>query len=197
MGSGHSGDFRMVIKTGVIASAIAFLWLVCAAPVAAAYKGQIVDAETKEPVDGVVVFMEWSYLQFNLMPHSHAFAAAYETLTDKDGRFSLPGWWSLNPWRMMTGDHLITIFKGGYEPIVSGSGVWRAWTAEENGVPKSPNVWKIEKGRPVILLKKVSDREQRMRAMDRVDYRATKDNLMLKEINKERQFFGLEPIRTE
>lgn len=158
----------------------------------AAYKGQIVDADTKEPIEGVVVFMEWSYLEFNLMPHAHKFAGAYDTLTDTEGRFSLQRWWSLNPWRLMFADNLLTIFKSGYEPI--GGGSWWSLLEYEWGADKGTFIWKLEDGNPVILLKKVSDIEQRKINMERIDYSPTKNNLLKKEINKERQFFGFEPL---
>lgn len=118
----------------------------------AAYRGQVVDADTKEPIEGVVVVMAWSYLQFSLMPHAHEFAEAYETLTDTEGRFSLPRWWSLNPWKLAFADNSLTIFKSGYEPVIGGS--WWALLEYEWGADKGSIVWKSEDGQPVILLRK-------------------------------------------
>jgi hypothetical protein len=100
-GFGSFGDFRgNIVKRWIVRGLQGYLLYVLVMVVVsilAAYKGRIVDAETKEPMEGVVVFMEWDYLQFNIMPHYTAFAGAVETLTDKDGKFSLPWWWSLIP----------------------------------------------------------------------------------------------------
>lgn|GEM_PF-4943704 len=158
----------------------------------AAYKGRVVDAETKEPIEGVVVIMEWDYLQFNIMPHAFVFAGAVETLTDKEGRFSLSRWWSFNPWKTLTSRNHLTIFKSGYEPITGGA--WDYLLEEEWHMPKGTIVLKVEDGEPVLLLKKFSDIEHRRESLGSVTHRPTKNNLLLKEINKERQFFGLEPI---
>lgn len=169
--------------------------VLCAVEVRAAYEGQIVDAETKEPIEGVVVFMKWSYLEFSLMPHAHKFADAYETLTDSEGRFSLRRFWSFNPWKLAFAANLLTIFKSGYEPV--GRGSWGALLQYEWGAKEGSIIWKVEGGDPVILLKKVSDMEQRKKNMSRVDYRLTKDNLLLGEINKDRQILGFDPIPTK
>jgi len=115
----------------------------------AAYEGQIVDAETKEPIAGVVVFMSWSQAHID---QGHTFEDAFEIRTDQEGRFSLPRYWSWNLWKTATTENLVTIFKSGYEPIVGSS--WQAMLKNEWGAPKGSIVWKMEKGRPVILLKK-------------------------------------------
>jgi hypothetical protein len=152
-GCGSFGDsrgeiVRQWIAVGLVVIALA-MWVT---DVDAAYKGRIVDAETKEPIEGVVVFMKWSYLEFDIMPHAHAFVDARETLTDKEGRFSLPGWWSFNPWRTLTRRNLVTIFKSGYEPIIGGP--WNALLELEWGMPKGTFIWKMEDDEPVILLRK-------------------------------------------
>lgn len=55
------------------------------------YRGQVLDAETREPLAGAVVVAAWSRIR--ILPH-HAqtvFHAARETLTGPDGRFVLEG----------------------------------------------------------------------------------------------------------
>jgi hypothetical protein len=126
------------------------------------YEGQIVDAETKQPISGAVVFMEWSKPHF---PEGHSYVDAFETLTDEGGRFSLPRYWSWNLWTLAWSRHLITIFKSGYEPIESGGYGWGAFTRQQGGDPTSPDVWKIEHGKPIILLKRASSdlKERRLK----------------------------------
>ena len=124
------------------------------------YEGQILDADTKEPIAGVVVLMNWSQASVA----GSFYVDAFETVTDEQGRFSLPRWWSINPWKLWTTDHLIIIFKSGYKPIVGGSGAWRALTGRHARVPRPPEVWKVERGQPIILLEKAGqDRGQRSR----------------------------------
>ncbi|MFQ5598533.1 MAG: carboxypeptidase-like regulatory domain-containing protein [Nitrospiria bacterium] len=182
---------RSVLRTGMIV----LIFFAGAMEASAAYEGRVVDAETKEPVAGVVVLMEWSTLEFNLMPHNHVFAEAHETLTDEEGRFSLPRYWSFNPWKLLFTDNILTIFKSGYAPITGGA--WWTLLEYEWGADKGKFIWKIEDGKPVLLLKKASDREQRLRNMRRVRRSPTKEDLMTKEINKEREFFGFEPFTIE
>lgn len=127
------------------------LWMGSATPVQAWYEGRIVDADTKEPIAGVVVFMEWLKSQFP--GEGRYYVDAFETLTDEQGRFSLPRHWTWNLWTMAMLSHEIIIFKSGYEPFEAGR--WWELTAKEKGKPKDPDVWKIERGLPVIMLKKV------------------------------------------
>lgn len=75
----------------------------------------------------------------------------------------LPRYWTWNLWKLGMTNHLITIFKSGYEPISVAT--WRGFKAREKGNPKDPNVWKVERGKPIILLKGASSdlRERRLK----------------------------------
>lgn len=64
------------------------LWLGSAPPAQAWYEGRIVDADTKEPVVGAVVFMEWVQSHFD---QGRTYVDAFETVTDDEGRFCSPG----------------------------------------------------------------------------------------------------------
>lgn len=153
------------------------------------YEGQIVDADTKEPIAGAVVFIEWLKSQFP--GEGHYYVDAFETLTDEEGRFSLPRYWTWNLWKMAMSNHLITIFKSGYEPITGGYGLWREFTRQKGGVPLDTNVWKIERGRPVIMLKRVEDLLKRRELLRRVGPTAgvppEKYILLRKEMEEERE----------
>ena len=151
----------------------------------AAYEGQIVDTETKEPITGVVVFMNWSQAH---MDQGNTFEDAFEVRTGGDGRFSLPRYWSWNLWKTATTENFVTIFKSGYEPIVGSS--WQAMLKNEWGAPKGSIVWKVERGSPVILLKKAGpDLEKRKSNLGRIrpdDAPEHKMQLLEEEYNKER-----------
>ena len=148
------------------------------------YEGQIVDAETKEPIAGVVVFMNWQQAIFS---HGHKFRDAFETLTDQEGRFSLPRYWSWNPWRLLTTESFVTIFKSGYEPIKGSR--WEWMLTHEWGAPKGSIVWKIEGGKPIILLRKVEDfRDRRKFSVGPGgNVPAEKSSLLRKELDKEHE----------
>lgn len=151
-----------------------------------AYKGRVVDADTKEPVEGVVVYMEWVAPHW---PEGHDDVGAYETITDKEGKFSLSRYWSINLWKMAWADNLLTIFKSGYEPI-SGSS-WRYFLKIEWGAPKGKYIWKIEHGKPVILLRKSSgDIEKRLSNLDAAypDGPEGTGQLLLREWKEEHEF---------
>src|SRR3990172_685487 len=86
------------------------------------FRGKVVDAETKEPIEGAVVAVEWL--------KGHFFAGStvidyQETLTGKNGDFSLPGIWVFNPWKRLTSDATLVIYKSGYYGIDTGA--WKDW----------------------------------------------------------------------
>ena len=59
------------------------------------FKGRVLDAETREPIEDAVVFVRWTETHF----FSRAtFYEASEILTDKKGEFYIPKKWSWNPW---------------------------------------------------------------------------------------------------
>jgi hypothetical protein len=133
-------------------SVLVYLLALSSVDVIAAYKGWVVDAETKEPVEGVVVFIE--FVAPTLLGAGYYVDAA-EARTDDKGYFAVPDkGWSFNLWQMVWTDTLVTIFKSGYEPIKGSS--WGAMKSREWGAPKGTIVWKIEYGRPYILLKKAN-----------------------------------------
>jgi hypothetical protein len=121
----------------------------------AAYQGWIVDAETHEPVEGVVVFIE--FLQPNaLLGEGRHYVNAAEVLTDTHGYFSVPyKGWSWLPWRMLVTSNLVTIFKSGYAPL---GGTWANFLDVNWGVGSSMGqpIWKMNQGKPYILLQKAN-----------------------------------------
>ena len=148
------------------------------------YKGKVVDAETKEPIEEAVAMVYWN--------KRHFFAGStvidyQETLTDKNGDFSLPGIWVLNPWKRLTSDAILTIYKSGYHSI--STGIWKDW--DEFTPETDVDVLKLEDGKPVIILKKMTTEERKQSSISdptRGDIPREKKKLLLQEIDKDYGF---------
>lgn len=155
------------------------------------FSGKIVDADTKAPIEGVVVLVEWNKKQ--LLADASIYLDAQETVTDKEGNFYLPGIWVFNPFHRYTVYSIVTIFKSGYQ-----AERW-AFTKWEEINPKVEGVLKVEDKRPVIMLKRLPMEERRKysgppdppseASFDRI-------RLMLKEIDKNDIQRGLPPRKT-
>lgn len=80
------------------------------------YRGKVIDAETKQPIEGAVVVGVWRRQPALAMHPKYLFEEAKEVLTDKDGEFTLPGHFSfrsiLSPLSEVWVD--IYIYKPGY-----------------------------------------------------------------------------------
>ena len=104
---------RMLFVTAAVLAACALL------PAAARgdgpWKGQIVDAETGQALEGVVVLFYW--IKYTSTPAGWAggdFRDAAEVVTGPDGRFVVPArrTFTLVPWKKVSRE--IVIFKPGY-----------------------------------------------------------------------------------
>jgi hypothetical protein len=99
------------------------------------FEGRVVDTETREPIEGAVVFVEW-YI-------NHAFSRptfydTAEVLTDKDGRFYIKKKWSLNPWWNLVMDSHVIVVKAGYwhdrthwQPIIDAAEILKSLPPDE------------------------------------------------------------------
>jgi hypothetical protein len=92
----------------------------CAGPItysAEPIEAWIVDAETKKPLEGVVVVAHW-VLEGGIHVDRVGDLVIQETLTDKNGRFYFPAWGPIRHWklsRLTYMDPEILIFKAGYD----------------------------------------------------------------------------------
>lgn len=87
---------------------------------AEAIRGQIVDAETGQPIDGAVVVAQWVLFEGGIGHGGHKGRLhIFETVTDEDGRYLIPEW-GPKPHPPLTElvdrDPEILIFKSTYEP---------------------------------------------------------------------------------
>jgi len=79
------------------------------------YRGKVIDAETKKPIEGAVVVAVWMKNEFRVIESHEVFAEAKETLTDKDGEFVIPGYkWTSIFFYFGIQPPEIFIFKSGY-----------------------------------------------------------------------------------
>lgn len=92
----------------------------CATPVtysAESIEAWVVDAETKQPIEGAVVVADW-VLEGGIHVDRVGDLKILETTTDKDGRFFFPAWGPIRHWgmsRLTYMDPELIIFKSGYE----------------------------------------------------------------------------------
>jgi hypothetical protein len=129
------------------------------------WKGQIVDAETGQPLSGVVVLAAWWLRSPGAVHERREFHAAHEAVTDADGRFEIPSVSTIpqTPFARIQGPEL-KIFKGGYgqwqfrgEPPILVSDIMErnAWLEQ---------AWRrFERDGVVIELPPLKTREERRR----------------------------------
>jgi hypothetical protein len=85
------------------------------ADAAGPWQAQVVSAETKQPVEGVVVLAWWTRHVRSFGGPSEEYRDSQEVLTDKDGRFTIASRWffSPNPLVFFRGP-FFSMFKAGY-----------------------------------------------------------------------------------
>ena len=138
--------------------------MVGTADAAGPWKGQIVDVETGQPLEGVVVLAVWLSYEGTLGGWAGAaYFDAEEVVTGADGRFVIPARRTFSFWfRAVKGPEL-TIFKPGY-------GQWR-FRGHENWpsdlIEREARVetaWKqFTRGGVVIELPRFQTREERLK----------------------------------
>lgn len=95
----------------------------CATPLtysAKEVRGQIVDAETGDPIKGAIVVAQWVLFHVGIGHGGHKSRIHIdEAVTDKDGRYYVPAWGpKIRPpmTELVNRDPEILIFKSDYEP---------------------------------------------------------------------------------
>jgi hypothetical protein len=152
------------------------------------YRGKVIDAETLEPLEGVVVLGVW-YKEYPTPAGAvHKFYDAKETVTDKNGEFSILGLGL----RIMTNvvPMHVMIFKAGYESEGGGG----SWDSLKTGYLASKKI-KWEGSKAIIPLRKLTMEERKKRGTPSTpSIPEDKMKQINKEINKERIEIGLKPI---
>jgi hypothetical protein len=153
-----------------------------------AYRGRVIDADTGDPIEGVVVLGVWNLVLTGAAGAVHEYYDARETVTDKNGEFSIPGMGLRILSRLAPMG--VWIFKAGYE--YSG-GSWPSLHLAYNSEVK----W--EGDRAIIPLKKLTMEERKRRygppGPPSEAQRAKKAQRYIEEINKDRRERGLRELR--
>jgi len=104
-------------------------------------KGKVIDADTKEPIEGAVVLGYWHifYLHYWLFPGGpSAYYDARETVTDKNGHFTLPGL-GLRPFPGYLKGPYVSVAKKQYECL---GDTWKSERHLSNSILKEKFEWK-------------------------------------------------------
>ncbi len=153
------------------------------------YHGKVVDQETREPIEGAVVLGEWAVYHFGPAGGYASFYDARETVTDKNGEFTISG----QGLRILSsvGSMDAVIYKSGYTYYRSGG-----WATIKEGMYSSKEV-KWEGDMPVFPLRKLTDEERKKDVngsfIPSAGEGGESTRLMINEINKERILRGYEP----
>lgn len=158
------------------------LWMYMGPVYEGDYRGRVVDAETGDPIEGVVVAGIWYKEKINLAGGNSIYTDAKEDLTDKNGQFNI----KVKFIKQANVILYISVYKSGYNGLTK-----RAWRslAESSGV-------QIVNENPEIKIHKLTH-EKRLKMgtfpIPSSDaYIQGKIPLMIKEINKEMHFLDLE-----
>jgi hypothetical protein len=148
------------------------------------YKGKIIDAETGTPIEGVVVLGEWSKIAVTPAGGVSSYYDAQETVTDKNGEFEIPGLGlkilsNVAPMNVL-------IFKAGYAYI--GMGPWESFKLD-GGLLEKKVAFEGEKA--IIPLRKLTMEERKKILADKEPIPDTKQQLLIKELNKEYKELGI------
>ncbi len=159
----------MNMKT--ISLLILFLIFTCDTEAFAAgpWKGQVIDIETKEPLEGAVVLAVWHRNYRTPAGDNAYFYEAKEVLTDKEGRFEIPSYTPINllPLISYIEGPSFTIFKPGYGSLQMALGDYL--TGEKKlepyggKLPLSGYMIRVSSG--IIELQKLKTRDERVKVL--------------------------------
>jgi hypothetical protein len=150
------------------------------------YEGRVIDADTGEPIEGVVVLGKWSKEYITPGGAVHEYYDARETVTDKNGDFSIPGKGLLLASNITPMD--VFIFKKGYEYLAT---TWLGLKVD--GILRQRVKW--EGNKAIIPLKKLTIEERKRQGTpSRPSIPIEEMKLMTEEINKQRVKQDLKPF---
>ena len=152
------------------------------------YHGKVVDRETNEPIENAVVLGTWLVYHFDVGGGHSTYHDARETVTDKNGEFTIQGEGlrilsSLQPMSFI-------IFKAGYTYY---DGSWDTLKTDYYSL----QVVKWDGETPIIPIRKMTMEERKKQgdpAYPPTEASRNKVIKMLSEINKDRIDRGLKPL---
>lgn len=141
----------------ISATALAILLASCAAfPKGyggAPLEGRVIDARTKQPLEGVIVVQYWELRRPTVVGHSNFAGVLHvdETVTDKDGRYTFGRWGPVTVPAggviVYSGSPDLSFFKPGYIPAGRGNYLPEAYGAHE----RSSAMWSDWRGKTIEL----------------------------------------------
>jgi hypothetical protein len=160
------------------------------------YKGRVIDAETKKPLEGAVVLAVWQRVSAGFVQKAYGFLDAEEVLTDSNGRFVVgkhaPASWIPGTW--VYGPDIIIFYPGyGFYP--------RYHVSPPMPLGGTETLLEVmEKKELVIELPPLKTRKERLEVQDGVLSSRIPDYKMpglIRLVNLERQRLGLDPVHTK
>ncbi len=141
------------------------------------YRGRVIDAETREPLEGVVVLGVWYSQGWSPGGGVSTYYDARETVTGKNGEFTIPG----KGLRILSNLDTIQvlIFKKGYEHV--GMGPWVSFK-EDSSLRKKVE-W--EGDMVIVPIRKMSLEERKKRIIGKENIPGNKQKKLIREINRE------------
>jgi hypothetical protein len=174
-------------------------WLIYHKP---EFRGKVIDAATKEPIEGAVVVVIYSKYTAGIAGRDVSVIKAKETLTDKNGEFYFPSYTTIiGP--LSGDDHAsFLIYKPGYgRPIYSPYGITPVYEeiffskgiGTTGDLDLGPNFDMVRITFGIVELPKLTTREERLKAFPITPAHIGSKELPLlyKAINDERRSLGL------
>jgi hypothetical protein len=154
------------------------------------YHGKVVNEETREPIEGAVVLGTWAVYHFGVAGGYSTFYDARETVTDKNGEFTISG----QGLRILSnvGPMGVLIYKAGYTYYEAG---WDNLKISE--FHNKQVKWEGEV--PVFPLRRLSEEERKNDVtgtyLPSTNAPGKMIMQMIQEINREMIYRGLEPYQ--
>ena len=178
-------------------------WLIFRKP---AFRGKIIDAETKKPIEGAVIVAMYQKSPLISGPAggSSSIIKIKETLTDKKGEFNIPSYTTIiQPFSIEKYTAFI-IYKPGYKShpgwlieslrFVGPEYLFSKELGTKGEIRKRSKTISLTFG--VVELPRLKTREERLRGLPGHPSELTKKNspFLYKAINEERERLGLKPV---
>jgi len=166
------------------------------------WSGKVIDAETKEPIEGAVVVAVWKKIYSTLTGDSSYFFDAIETITDRTGNFSISNFKAVNmtPVIARIEGPRFTIFKPAYSTF-PGYKYFHKYFPHSPLKVDSDTLAELFKKGVVIELSILKTKEERLDAQSEArplgDIPDEKIPNLLNLINTERRNLGLDPIHVK
>lgn len=165
----HPSRRRRRLRTAALIGAILALYIVVSSlNMAPATEGWVVDADSGEPVEGVVVVAYWGMEKAWAWSVAPAGAVAvFEKVTDKNGYYRIPGWGPRWRKEMMDSyaDPAIILFKNGYKPRIIGNMEVGGGSYNGRRAFYRPSMWD---GKTVEMKRFTGTPEERIEGMRRI-----------------------------